>query len=407
MKIRFFNIYYLFFSIALSAAVYPSIMGIYPGNIINIGIATLILDELILLSSLILMILHVFKTQRISYKINGYGGILLFILSWIMVVFIFSVLRADNSIDIISRDRWIILNALVLLMPFVYQPTSDDLTLMFRHFVIWLLILATIKLGCYFLVGPEWFVSQIGPAFIFMLSLCLAVYLWSSANTLGKFIASGLVFILSVLSQQLSAILLTVLCVVVPIYFSYFKTFFLPSLFMLGFGLFAILLLITVDLSPIAASFNLNPLNFSVVDKLLVYGEMWIAPFNDASLFDFIIGRGAGYSFNQVGYNEILGEYTYANHSLAHNFIVTILMKFGLVGFILFSVIIFTIFQPLSRRFNFDTSVIIKLVLLLILFNFLSTPGIWKIRKGIFLWFVVGLCYFYRRYRVQENVYQS
>ena len=404
MKIRFFNIYYLFFSIALSAAVYPSIMGIYPGNIINIGIATLILDELILLSSLILMILHVFKTQRISYKINGYGGILLFILSWIMVVFIFSVLRVDNSIHIISRDRWIVLNALVLLMPFVYRPTSDDLKLMFRHFVIWLLILATIKLGCYFLVGPGWFVSQVGPAFIFMLSICLAVYLWSSANVPGKFIASGLVFILSVLSQQLSAILLTVLCVVVPIYFSYFKTFFLPSLFMLGFGLFAILLLITVDLSPIAASFNLNPLNFSVVDKLLVYGEMWISPFNDVSLFDFIIGRGAGYSFNQVGYNEILGEYTYANHSLAHNVIVTILMKFGLVGFILFSVMIFTIFQPLSRKFNFDTSVIIKLVLLLILFNFLSTPGIWKIRKGIFLWFVVGLCYFYRRYRVTGNV---
>ena len=404
MKIRFFNIYYLFFSIALSAAVYPSIMGIYPGNIINIGIATLILDELILLSSLMLMILHVFKTQRISFKITGYGGILLFILSWIMVVFIFSVLRADNSIGIISRDRWIVLNALVLLMPFVYRPTSDDLKLMFRHFVIWLLILATIKLGCYFLVGPGWFVSQVGPAFIFMLSICLAVYLWSSANVPGKFIASGLVFILSVLSQQMSAILLTVLCVVVPIYFSYFKTFFLPSLFMLGFGLFAILLLITVDLSPIAASFNLNPLNFSVVDKLLVYGEMWISPFNDVSLFDFIIGRGAGYSFNQVGYNEILGEYTYANHSLAHNVIVTILMKFGLVGFILFSVMIFTIFQPLSRRFNFDSSVIIKLVLLLILFNFLSTPGIWKIRKGIILWFVVGLCYFYRRYRVTENV---
>lgn len=407
MKIRFFNIYYLFFSIALSAAVYPSIMGIYPGNIINIGIATLILDELILLSSLILMILHVFKTKRMSYKITGYGGILLFILSWIMVVFISSVLRADNSIGIISRDRWIVLNALVFLMPFVYRPTSDDLKLMFGHFVIWLFILATIKLGCYFLVGPSWFVSQIGPSFMFMLSICLAVYLWSSTNISGKFIVSGVVLFLSVLSQQMSAILLTLLCVAAPIYFSYFKTFFLPSLFMLGLGLLAIIFLVTVDLSPIAARFEFNPLNFTVVDKLLIYREMWTAPFNDISLLDFIIGRGAGYSHNFVGYNEILGEYTYASHSLAHNFIVTILMKFGLVGVILFSVMIFTIFQPLSQKFNFDTSVIIKLVLLLIMFNFLSTPGIWKIRKGIFLWFVVGLCYFYRRYRVQKNAYQS
>ena len=404
MKIRFFNIYYLFFSIALSAAVYPSIMGIYPGNIINIGIATLVLDELILLSSLILMILHVFKTQRISYKISGHGGILLFILSWIMVVFIFSFLRADNSIAIISRDRWIFLNALVLLMPFVYQPTSDDLTLMFHRFFIWLLILATIKLGCYFLVGPSWFVSQIGPSFIFMLSLSLVVYLWSSTNISSKFIASGVVLFLSLLSQQMSAILLTLLCVVAPIYFSYFKTFFLPSLFMLGLGLLVMISLITVDLSSIAASYNLNPLNFTVIDKLLVYWEMWSAPFNNVSLFDFIFGRGAGYSFNMVGYNEILNEYIYASHSLAHNFIITILMKFGLVGFILFSVIIFAIFQPLSQKFNFDTSVLLKLVLLLILFNFLSTPGIWKIRKGIFLWFVVGLCYFYRRYRVTENV---
>jgi hypothetical protein len=379
-------------------------MGIYPGNIINIGIATIILDELILLSSLILMILHVFKTQRISNKINGYGGILLLILSWILVIFILSFLRSDNSIGIISRDRWIILNALVLLMPFVYEPNFDDLTLMFRRFVIWLLILAAIKLCCYFIMGPSFFVSHIGPSFIFMLSLSLAVYLWSPANIFGKFIASGLVLILSVLSQQMSAVLLTLLCVVVPIYFSYFKTFFLPSLFMLGFGLLGTILLITVDLSLIAASYNLNPLNFTVVDKLIIYWEMWSTPFNDISLLDFIIGRGAGYSFNMVAYNEILSEYTYASHSLAHNFIVTILMKFGLVGFILFLLIIFTIFQPLSRKFNFDNSVLLKLVLLLILFNFLSTPGIWKIRKGIFLWFVVGLCYFYRRYRFVGNV---
>jgi O-antigen ligase len=141
-----------------------------------------------------------------------------------------------------------------------------------------------------------------------------------------------------------------------------------------------------------------------VIDKLLIYGEMWIEPFNDISLFDFIIGRGAGYSFNHIGYNEILGEYTYASHSLAHNLIVTIFMKFGLVGFILFSVMIFFIFRPLSRKFNFETSALLKLVLLLILFNFLTTPGIWKIGKGIFLWFVVGLCYFYRRYRVTGNV---
>jgi hypothetical protein len=253
-------------------------------------------------------------------------------------------------------------------------------------------------------VGPSWFVSQIGPSFIFMLSLSLVVYLWSSTNISSKFVASGVVLFLSLLSQQMSAILLTLLCVVAPIYFSYFKSFFLPSLFMLGLGLLVMISLITVDLSSIAASYNLNPLNFTVIDKLLVYWEMWSAPFNNVSLFDFIFGRGAGYSYNMVGYNEILNEYNYASHSLAHNFIITILMKFGLVGFILFSVIIFTIFQPLSQKFNFDTSVLLKLVLLLILFNFLSTPGIWKIRKGIFLWFVVGLCYFYRRYRVTENV---
>ena len=404
MKFKFFNFYYLFFSISLSAAVYPSMMGNYTGYIINLGIGTFILDELILLSSIMLMSFYLLKTKRISNKISGYGTVLLFILSWIAVVFILSVVRVDNSFEIISRDRWIFFNTLVLFMPFIYKLTPDDLTLMFRHFFSWLLILAMLKLSCYLFLGPGLQFSHFGPSFVFMLSLCLAVYLCSSANILSKFIITALVFILSIFSEQMSAIILTVLCIIMPIYFSYFKTIALPSLFFVFLGSFFAYFLITIDLTVIATNFNLNILNFTVIDKLLVYWGMWSEPFKDLSLVDFIIGRGAGYSFNHVGYNEVLEQYTYATHSLAHNLIVTILMKFGFVGLILFFIMIFTIFKPISQKFNFETSFILKLVLLLTLFNFLTTPGIWKIRKGVFLWFMVGMLYLHRRRSKMSNV---
>ena len=401
--IKFFNIYYLFFSIALSAAVYPSIMGDYGSNEINLGII-FILDELILLSSIILMVFHIFTTKRISNKISGYGFIPVYVLSWIIVVFALSFLRTDNSFDVISRDRWIILNAMIFLMPFVYQPTFDDLALLFRRFFIWILILAIIKLVYFFLVGQTAVFSLMGPGFTFILSLCLAVYLFHSVNILRNLILSIFVLSLSILSQQLSSIVLTLLCVLVPVTFTYFKTFFSRSLFFLGCISIAIFFMPLFDVASIAYSFNLNPLNFTLSNNINSYLQLWTATLNDISFIDFIFGRGAGYSFSQLSYIEDVDGYGYAVHSLAHNFLFTILMKFGLVGVVLFSIMIFKIYQPLSRKLNFNTSLLLKLVLALILINFLTTPGLWKIRKGIFFWFFVGLCYLYRRDRATENV---
>jgi len=404
MKIRFFNLYYLFFSIALSAAVFPSTLGNYFGFIIPLGFATFVLDELILLTSVVLMLYSVVTVPKISHKIGGYGSFLVAFLIFLVGGFALSWFRADNSLEIISRDRWIALNSFALLMPFVYKPNMHELRKLYKHFAVFMGVLTTTKLSCFVVLGPEFQLSQFGPGFLFMLSLCLAIYLWSDESLIKKCICSFIVLLVSIFGEQMSAILLALMCICIPIYFSFFKSNILAVISLSFLGLIAFFLLISINLTDVALAFKLNPLNFTIVDKLLIYLELWTAPFVGISPIEFFLGRGAGYSTEIFAYNEFLDTYTLVKHSLAHNFLVTLFMKFGLMGLIFFLAVVFSIFTPISRKFDFEDATLLKLLLFLMFFNFFSTPGIWKIRKGIFLWFVVGLCYFYRRYRVTENV---
>jgi len=399
MIVKYFNLYFVFFSIALSAAIFPSTLGNYSGFIIPLGFGTFILDELIILVSLAFMFLYVVRTQKISHKIGGYGNYLIAFLLFIVALFYLSLFRTDNSLEIISRDRWIVLNALAILLPFVYKPSMNDLKMLYKHFAIFLVTLTALKLSFFLIIGPKSQFSQFGPGFLFMLSLCLAIYLWSGGSRLKKAIFSLIVLLVSILSQQLSALLLTLMSIFTPIYFSISIGRYKAFMLLIIAGFIVTLFLVSINLVDILLSLNLNPLNFTIVEKLVLLVDLWTAPFINISPIEFFFGRGAGYSTQMLVYNEGLDEFTVVNQSLAHNFLVTLFMKFGLVGLLFFSAIIFSIFMPFSHKFKFENSTLLKIILSLILFNFLSTPGIWKIRKGIFLWFIVGLIYFYRKYR--------
>ena len=403
MIVKYPNLYFMFFSLAFSAALFPSMLGNYAGYIVPLGVGIFILDELIILTSLAFMFFQILRTQKISYKIGGYGVyILVFMLIIISLTYV-SMFRADNSMEIISRDRWIILNTLVAFLPFAYKPDMKDLIIFYRRFTIFIVFLTLSKFLYLFISGPDNQWAEFGPGFLFMLSLCLAVFLWLDESRFKKVIFSLVVLVASLLSQQISAILLTLICIFIPIYFLIFQVKILSITALFFFGCVSIFLLITIDWTQLAHLLNFNPLNFMIISKLIVYWDLWNAPFIDITPIELIFGRGSGYSVSILVYNEFLDRYSIVNHSLTHNFLVTLIMKFGLLGLSFFSLIIFLTFLPLSKKFKFENSTLFKIILFLILFNFLSTPGIWKIRKGVFLWFLVGLIYFFRRYKVKSR----
>ena len=223
MKIRLFNLYYLFFSIALSAAVFPSILGNYSGFIIPLGIGAFVLDEVVLLTSIVLMLCYIIKKSKISNKISGYGSFLVAFLIFLVGGFALSLFRADNSLEIISRDRWIVLNFFAVFMPFVYNLNMYELRKLYKHFAVFMGVLTAVKVSCFIILGPGHQLSQFGPSFLFMLSLCLAIYLWSDESIIKKCICSFIVLAASIIGEQMSAILLTVMCIFIPIYFSLFR----------------------------------------------------------------------------------------------------------------------------------------------------------------------------------------
>ena len=403
MAIKYSNLYFVFFSLALSAALFPTMLGHYTGYIVPLGVGIFILDELIVLTSLFFMFLHVLRVQKVSYKVSGYGVYILIFLLIVASFTLFSVIRSENLMEIISRDRWIVLNSLIVFLPFVYKPSMNDMSILCRRFIKFIAFLTLFKLVYFVINGSSNQFSEFGPGFLFMLSLSLSVFLWSDQGKFKKVSFSLVALAVSFLGQQLSSILLMLICIFIPVYFLIFqvRTASIVSLLLLGCA--SIWFFINVDLAPFALLLNFNPLHFTIVDKLIVYRDLWITPFIDVTPIELFFGRGAGYLMEVPVYNEFSHNYSVVNHSLAHNFLVTLAVKFGLLGLFVFLSIISVIFLPLHKKFRFKNSTLLKMILLLIMFNFLSTPGIWKIRKGVFLWFVIGSIYLFRKVRSSKG----
>ena len=278
MPLRIFNLYFIFFSIAISAAVFPSSLGNYPGFIIPLGIGIFVLDELILLFSIALMFFYFLINQKISNQINGFGGYLAALLVFFIAVFLVSIFRENNSLEIVSRDRWIILNSFAVLMPFIYRPTIGEIENLYNRFATFLIFLTSLKFINFVLDGSEQ-LSQFGPSFTFLLNACLAIYIWSGKGVLKKIILSALVFLISISGEQISGILMAIACIFIPTYFLIFKISFLSIFFLFLLSIAGSLVVININILEIASSLSLNPRNFEIAQKLLSYIALWTKPF--------------------------------------------------------------------------------------------------------------------------------
>ena len=394
MILKYPNLYFLFFCLACSAAIFPSMLDNYIGYRIPIGYWQLALDELILLLCLFVSALTLMNKYKIPSKIGGNGLYISFFVVLIFLLFLISFFRADASIDVISRDRWILLNLLIVYLPFIYRPNVQDLRTISRHFVQLIAFLMLLKIFSFLVLGPDNRFAYFGPDFTFMLAISVFLLLFSTETPIIKYIYVSVAFFVTLYGEQLSAILFICGCVIVPAFFlSHKNKMLLISLFFLFLGS---LFFVDNYFSAILDFLELGSAHFTVMDKLLDYFDLWAAPFSDISLFEFIFGRGAGYVINLEVYRESYESYAIVQHSLAHNIFVTLFVKFGILGLLFFSFIVGPVFLSLSNKFTFKQSLIIKILLALVLANFLSTPGVWKIRKGVFLWFIIGLLYFLR-----------
>ena len=382
-------------------------LGNYAGYIVPLGFGLLVLDELILLAALLFMFLNMVVARTISVKIGGYGAYILIFLFIIIALTLVGMVRPHSSIEIISRDRWIILNALTVLLPFVYKPSMTDLTIFSQHYVRFMVFLTLSKLAYLVVNGPNTQFAQFSPDFLFMLGISLVFYLFSDEAIFNKMIFTFVALIVSILGEQISAILFILVCALTPIYLmiSNARTRLFP-LFSISVSLL-VLLFVVAYFPQIIALLKLNPLNFTIIDKLMVYSDIWSEPFVNITPMELFFGKGPGYIMNVSIHNEFSGGYSNVRHSLAHNFLVTLFVKFGLLGLSSFLLVIALLVLPGSKRFNFNNSALLKITLLLILFNFLSTPGIWKIRKAVFFWFIVGVLYFFRVSCVNSKWYES
>ena len=192
-------------------------LGHYPGYIINLGLGKFILDELILLSSFLFTSAYFFKRKKISNRINGSGLIVLTFLLWISLTFLASFIRSENSLEILSRDRWILLNCGVLLMPLIYRPDIDDTMNFLRNLAYWIFSLGAVKLVAKVFVTEDLFLTQFGPGYVFMLSIALTVLLWFPGRGIVKLSASIFSLVLALLSEQLSSILMIMMAIILSL----------------------------------------------------------------------------------------------------------------------------------------------------------------------------------------------
>ena len=233
MIVKYFNFYFLFFSVALSAAVFPSSLGNYNGFQINLGFGIFILDEILILLSLLMMFITTL-TKKISNQITGYGSFLYAFVLFIIFFFAISIIRENNSLEIISRDRWIILNSLVLFYPFIYRPSNNDLEILFKHFLVFNLFLLCLKYLSYFILGSENIFSNFGPGFNFIINFCLAIYIYHGSSNFIKILYAILALTATIINEQISGIIFSLLCIFIPFYFLVFKVK-LSSIFFLIF----------------------------------------------------------------------------------------------------------------------------------------------------------------------------
>jgi len=406
--------------IIVSSFFFPSLLTEYTilnifTNRVTFAGKIFVIDELIVLFGLVILLLYIFnrnKNPSISKSVVFYIIFLTYLILSFTSAFI---IRPDNSGSLILRNRWILINTLYFISPFILSITSKNIIVLLQRFIIFTLLLAIIKLILHFSFNKSSIILIISSDFSFFVSIACLIVLLTIDNRIIKVMSIIIGFLISLLSSQLSAILLFVFVSILgfgitlkngKLKINYFAI--TTALIIVGF----IISIYSYVASGLTKYFRLSILDFMVNTEIISRTiNLWKTAISTVTNQHFWFGMGIG---NTIEYDVApwlgIGYETY-NQSIAHNVFVTMFFSFGFIGFVLFVLTILPIFKRTApilkeekKELLYHLIIVIKISLFAIIFNFLTTPGIWKIRKGIVFWFLLGLFYKLKSDRKNANL---
>lgn len=393
-----------------SSFLFPSLLSSYSffgfiSNRIPLGGFIFVIDELIILIGLIFVMLNFLIKGKVSSLIltKPSGLVFLFYLfiSFLCALFLYE----ENSRELVLRNRWIFLNALFFTVPFILQYTFSSMYLIINSLLKITGLLASIKIILFIFYSSQGFlVSIVSPDFSFYVSLS---YLIVSLNS-GKKSMKNYFFVLAgtiaILSSQMSSMILFIISCFGSSWFIFRIEKRYIFIFLAFVSLGSISLIFFNNLNVLVERFNLNILNFSDgIIKVVHYFRIWSSALETVYENSLIVGVGIGKKIRYSAPSFIaLGDAIFYQ-SLSHNMIITIIFSFGLVGFILFLILITEpIFISIYKIRSNPILLTLKFLIISVSLNFLTTPGIWKIRKGVIFWLLIGFYYFMKDQKVNH-----
>lgn len=404
----------IIYGLILSSFLFPSLLEGYTyfgiiQNRIQIGSFIFVIDEIIILVGLLGIVSIFLISGNLSSTItkNLFGLILPV---YILISFIVSYyLYNNNSTEIVLRNRWIFLNLLFIYAPFILKPKKKSIVLAIRFLIKSLILLSIVKISLLFIVG---FVQspffQISPDFSFFLSLALLIVLINSNQNFLKLFLFLIALITVLATTQMSSIIFFIVCTYLGFTSNRVNEKKIVQhvipLFMIAFVSLAIFSNVN-SIIVIGENLGFNMLNFSdAFIKLSHYNKLWSSAietvYDNGILFGVGIGRKIEFAAPaSVGINDAV-----FSQSLAHNMIITFLFSFGTIGLIF---LVFTLKEPILINKKIIQSnqllLTLKLMIMALSINFLTTPGIWKIRKGVIFWLAIGLFYYFKNTKNNVN----
>jgi len=342
---------FVFISLILSSCIFPSLLSGYQftgffsfiTNRIPIFGYIFVIDEIIALFGLVPLLVYAINREKMSESIPIIRYTLL--LTYIILSFLFAYfLRPDNSKDIVLISRWIVINMFYFLLPFSLQLNSKDIDLFLKNLIFITMYFAAGKLALYFIISSDSFVfSQISSDFAFFVNIACLLILISSRDKIIKTIGVVLCLAISFFSRQMSAMILSLLVIIVGFGMSasmkkkrinYFKI----------VSIFGLIIIFLVNIYPgiidsLMEYFNLSILDYSLqkfqINKFNSYFIMWKTGILKTLRQSVLFGLGIGaqttfYIPAWIGYGDME-----VSHSLLHNIFVTFFHSFGLVGLFL------------------------------------------------------------------------
>jgi len=389
------------FGLIASSFLFPSLLDGYSflevfSNRVPVLGFIFVLDELIVLFGIFLCILYLLIRRRISSIVTEALPVSIFIL-YITLIFLASYGFDVGSGEFILKNRWILINSLIFFIPFVVQLTEQDVVSISERFVKIVLFLSVIKIIFYwFFYGQNSPLSVVSPDFSFYSSIACFLLILNCSKFMYKAFGFLMAMLVAILSSQMSSIVFFLVCVLLAIYGKEY----VRVARIIKYSTLTIFLILVfsyvIDIEEIVQILGLNIQNFNnVFYKIETYFIIWSAAIHSLFGGNFLTGLGPG-EVIEFFYENSDGDLIFHFHSLAHNAFVTVLFLFGVLGLLMYWYILFVPFFK-SARFKRSFHILnnLKLLLVAVVINFMTTPGIWKVRKGVVFWLLLGLLYYF------------